>query len=134
MLCWNVRGLNGLSKQREVVYLCNKLEASLIGLGETKIKLKSLDRVIESMFAGWKYVSNHNSHYNGRILVIWREDINVVVKSEPDQAITCLVKNKLLMKEYYCTYVYAQNGREDRKELWKYLTQWSLGMKQPWTY
>ncbi|KAH0780463.1 hypothetical protein KY290_000061 [Solanum tuberosum] len=26
LLCWNVRGLNGLNKQREVMYLCKQID------------------------------------------------------------------------------------------------------------
>lgn len=35
------------------------------------------------------------------------------------------------MKKFYCTYVYTQNRREERKELWRYLNQWGVRMQKP---
>lgn len=39
LLCWNVRGLNGLNKKKEIKLFCNKVDISLMGFIETKIKV-----------------------------------------------------------------------------------------------
>ncbi|XP_060196348.1 uncharacterized protein LOC132625797 [Lycium barbarum] len=113
MISWNVRDLNGLNKQKEVKILCNKQEAGLVGLLETRIKVNNVNNIVDSMFAGWKYYSNHTSHYNGRILVTWRLD---------------WVKYTPMQLEYLVTFVYAFNVKEDRKYLWDHLSQISGGM------
>jgi len=38
LLSWNVRGLNGPNKQKEVKLLCNQEQVGLVGLLETKLK------------------------------------------------------------------------------------------------
>ncbi|XP_075080969.1 uncharacterized protein LOC142166232 [Nicotiana tabacum] len=47
-------------------------------------------------------------------------------------AITCKVKHILLKLEFVASFVYAYNQKEERKALWEYLNQVSMGMNQPW--
>lgn len=64
---------------------------------------------------------------------MWREDkCKVTICSEIDQDMTCLVKDIALQKEFYSTIVYAQNGKEERRALWTYLSQLEEGMTIPW--
>lgn len=133
ILSWNVRGLNGLNKQREVKLLCNELEVGLIGLLETKIKSNRIDAIADNMFGGWKIHTNHLSHYNGRVCMIWREDMYEVTKSsENSQAITCLVKYETMHIRFLITFVYTHNLKEERKELWEYLNQLRKESITPW--
>ncbi|KAH0696002.1 hypothetical protein KY289_013484 [Solanum tuberosum] len=74
MLSWNVRGLNGPNKQKEVKLLCSEEHVGLVGLLETKIKSNKIDQVADKLFGGWSYITNLVEHYNGRIWIIWRPD------------------------------------------------------------
>jgi len=62
ILSWKVRGLNVPNKQIEVKILCNEDKVSLIGLLETTIKSWKIEKLAESMFTGWKYVTNFKRH------------------------------------------------------------------------
>lgn len=70
ILSWNMRGLNGLSKQKEIKLICNELEVDLIGLVETKIRYNRVSMIAEKLFEGWQYCTNRMAHYNVRIWVI----------------------------------------------------------------
>lgn len=79
LLCWNIRGLNGPNKQKEVKLLCSKENIGLVGLLETKIKRNKIENVARSMFGGWEYITNLESHHNGRIWLSWRPDYYKVI-------------------------------------------------------
>ena len=92
MLYWKVRGLNAPNKHKEVLLLCNKEKAGLVGLVETKVKSENMDKVVNKMFGGWQYLTNLESHYNGRILLVWRPDYyKVELVGSSTQMLTCKV-------------------------------------------
>lgn len=92
LLICKVRGLNVPNKQKEVKLFCNKHEAGLIGLLETKIKSNKIEKISKSMFNGWKFITNLEMHYNGRIWLTWRSDyFQVILRTMNAQAITCEV-------------------------------------------
>ena len=49
LACWNVRGLNKRSHQKEVIKLLNKNGVSLVGLVETKVKAGNFNKVISRL-------------------------------------------------------------------------------------
>ncbi|WMV41864.1 hypothetical protein MTR67_035249 [Solanum verrucosum] len=132
MLCWNVRGLNALNKQKEVLLLCNKEKVGLIGLVETKVKSQNMEKVVKKMFAGWQFLTNLESHYNGRILLVWsvwRPDYYKVEFVERSaQILTCKVCHTPLQLTFGVSIVYAYNTREERR-VWEVTL--SLGRKLP---
>ncbi|XP_075104495.1 uncharacterized protein LOC142178570 [Nicotiana tabacum] len=133
MLSWNVRGLNTPNKQKEVKLLCTNENICLVNLLETKVKTGNMEKVINNMFGGWKYITNLDHHYNGRVVVAWRPDYyQVKYISGTAQSITGLVTDVVLQKEFYITVVYAFNTREERRSLWQHLESMSGGIKQPW--
>nr|XP_009789138.1 PREDICTED: uncharacterized protein LOC104236821 [Nicotiana sylvestris] len=92
-----------------------------------------MEKVINNMFGGWKYITNLDHHYNGRVVVAWRPDYyQVKYISGTAQSITGLVTDVVLQKEFYITVVYAFNTREERRSLWQHLESMSGGIKQPW--
>lgn len=52
ILSWNVRGLHGPNKQKEVKLLSNEERVRLIGLLETTIKRNNIGSIAEKMFGG----------------------------------------------------------------------------------
>ncbi|KAK4723752.1 hypothetical protein R3W88_026531 [Solanum pinnatisectum] len=114
LLRWNVRGLNGPNKQNEVKLLCNKQQLGLISLLKTKIKKNSRDKIVESIFGGWNHIHNLDTHYNGRIMVVWRPDY---------------IPHKL---SFIVSFVYAFNTREERNELWSMLQAIHRSHRKPW--
>lgn len=133
ILCWNIRGLNSPSKQREVNILCNRERVGLIGLVETKIKVGNIQETARTMFGGWEYITNLQYHYNGRIWLSGRPDIyHVVELSGNAQAITCQVTQNSKLVPFLLTMVYGMNSRVERKELWKFLEMLTMGCNDPW--
>ncbi|KAJ8531983.1 hypothetical protein K7X08_011906 [Anisodus acutangulus] len=120
--------------RKSVKLLCNELDAGLIGLLETKVKMNKIKEVASSMFGGWEYRTNHNSHYNGRIWIVWRSDwYGVDVKSESAQVIiTCHVRFIPSQVQFYVTFLYTFNTKEERSELWDYLRQIHLNCAESW--
>lgn len=70
---WNVRGMNAVEKQREVVHFVNRNKLGLVGLIETKLKRQKLLSCHNKFFQSWKYVDNCDQHPRGRIWILWRE-------------------------------------------------------------
>lgn len=92
MICWNVRGFSAQNKQNEVVFLCNKENVGLVGLVEMKVNSKNIEKVVNKMFGGWQFLTNLESHYNGRILLVWRPDYyKVELMRSLTQMLTCKV-------------------------------------------
>ena len=74
LLCWNVRGLNGLHKQKEVKKFIQSNKIGLVCLVETKIKKDQFGSIYNNMFSGWCVSSNFSASIGGRILVCWLDD------------------------------------------------------------
>jgi len=45
LTCWNIRGLNGLSKQKDILSFCRRNEVGVTGLVEIKVRRCNYDRV-----------------------------------------------------------------------------------------
>ena len=45
ILCWNVRGLNNINKQKDVQQSIQKLNFGVVSLIETKIKNHNMDKL-----------------------------------------------------------------------------------------
>ncbi|KAH0695976.1 hypothetical protein KY289_013458 [Solanum tuberosum] len=133
MLSWNVRGLNGPNKHKEVKLLCSEEHVGLVGLLETKIKSKKIDQVADKLFGGWSYTTNLVEHYNGRIWIIWRPDYHKVNTIDmTTQHITCEVFYIPLQLSFALTFVYAFNTREERRGLWSNLVTYHRGCQKAW--
>ena len=69
MANWNIRGVNGPSKQRELRSLILSNEVCLFGLNETKVREDNSESVASDLLRGWHFRFNYQSHPNGRIWV-----------------------------------------------------------------
>ncbi|XP_010495447.1 PREDICTED: uncharacterized protein LOC104772543 [Camelina sativa] len=77
---------------------------------------------MERACPGWKFISNHMSDADGRIIVIWKDPATVRVMHQSRQTLTCevTVGNKF---QFVFTSVYASNVRKERTDLWVELMQ-----------
>ncbi|XP_062075302.1 uncharacterized protein LOC133779348 [Humulus lupulus] len=90
------------------------------GFLETKMKNKKIEEMMMNLFAGWKLFSNEV--VEGRILLVWREDIiQVNVIQIIDQLVHCEVRIKGSMHQTWLSFVYGRNTLEERKLLWPHL-------------
>lgn len=80
---WNIRGLNDLSKQREIRSLVSRLNIHLFCIIETRVKFAKSALTQKAMLSGWEFVSNYNLHYLGRIWICWNKNVlDVAVLSQ----------------------------------------------------
>ncbi|GFS37427.1 phytochrome and flowering time regulatory protein [Actinidia rufa] len=99
-----------------------KIRPVIMGLIETKLSTQSLERLSKNKLCGWKMVDNFNRHPNGRILVIWKEELVALVILETfDQAIHCQATYKSSGLTFLITFVYAFNTAVGRRSLWENL-------------
>ena len=68
--CWNVRGLNALSKQLEVKSLIHEFGISFCAILETHIKDSSLYEIYSFSFGRWGWISNAMHCSRGTCIII----------------------------------------------------------------
>ncbi|RAL43238.1 hypothetical protein DM860_015128 [Cuscuta australis] len=110
ILCWNVRGLNGLNKQWEVRNMADKYKLNIMGILETKVRKSKEEDVRNKVLKSWGFYSNVEHHPLGRIWVLWNKKKLVVhIMDSFDQAIHMKVR-RIEDSDYdYITFVYAFN-------------------------
>lgn len=118
---WNIRGLNELSKQKEVRNLFLSNGCSVCRVIETKVLAKNLAKVGSSVFGSWSWVSNNAACLGRtRIIVGWNQnEVNVNVVHQTNQVIHYLIDHHSCKKKLYCSFVYASNNDSERKCLWR---------------
>ena len=105
---WNVRGLNDPVKHSPFCQWLSSHQPSFGTLLETHIKPHNLNHLMGKLCRGWNYTSNHLADDDGRIIVIWKDNISVRVLQQSRQALTCEVKLPGTSAFVY-TAIYASN-------------------------
>lgn len=134
---WNVRGLNDPTKHIPFVSWLNCIKPLFGALIETHIKQPFLASILSTLCPSWKFTSNHSADPDGRIIIIWRDSINVQVLSQSRQCLTCRISFPNHQPVIYSA-VYASNLSSERVDLWAELihlqssldldsTNWILG-------
>lgn len=131
---WNVRGLYGLAKQREVREMIKRYNLSLFGFLETKVRNVNKEVVKRCINSNWSFLHNYNWSILGRIWVCWDSDLlDVSCFAMSDQAIHCHVQIKDGNVDFFVSFVYGDNSALYRRSLWGDLEhQASLLKGSPW--
>ncbi|XP_074315441.1 uncharacterized protein LOC141651640 [Silene latifolia] len=130
---WNIRGINNPSKQKHVKWFLHTNHVGLFGLLETKVKPWSLNSVRTNVCNGWSVSKNTSWHNGGRIWVLWNPSIfQVQFLHYSAQLIDMEVLDFTSNFRFYCTFVYAFNGINERTPLWEDLQQFSQQIVAPW--
>lgn len=133
IIAWNVRGLNTLNKQFEVLKFLTNHKPTIVGLLENKLVDSKIIALCRSLPDNWKHVDNNDCGSKGRILIIWDTNIwNIIVTHKSRQHISLTATNT---GGFICklTYVYASNFIRDREKLWKDIHDESLNVNLPWS-
>ncbi|GFY96655.1 hypothetical protein Acr_11g0009610 [Actinidia rufa] len=78
-------------KQNGILKHIRRNRVAIMGLLEAKLSHQSLEEMAKKKLRGWKVANNFSQHPNGRILIIWKEDVvHLEIVEETDQAIHCL--------------------------------------------
>lgn len=115
---WNVRGFNKQSKHRVVKNWVQEKGLQFGGLLETRVKESKSAQIISSVFPGWSAVNNYEYNRKGRIWVTWSSQVRMTPVFKSEQMITMSVLLEGEEDEFFCSFVYAENTGERRKELW----------------
>ena len=116
---WNVRGLNKSIKHSIIRRWINNSSMQFGCLLETRVKESRASTIIFSIFSGWSSLTNYESHRLGRIWVVWSANARLTPVFKSSQMITCSVLLEGREEEFFCSFVYASNFVEERKELWE---------------
>ena len=133
--CWNIRGLNLTSKQKEIKNLISENKLSVMAVLETQINPRKLNKICDSVFGNWSWITNKRDEKKTiRILVGWNsDDIHVVPIDMNDQVIHCKLITVEENKVFFCSFVYAENKHTDRRVLWNSLQlHKNLIVGNPW--
>lgn len=120
-----IRGINDPAKHRPFLSWLNTNKPLFGAILESHIKQLLLSSTLSSLCPNWKFTSNHLSDPDGRIILIWRDSLNVQVLSQSRQCITCKLSFPNKDPVYYSA-VYASNLGADRVDLWNELIQLQL--------
>lgn len=114
---WNVRGINEPNKHRPFIAWLNSQKPLFGAILESHIKEPSLIPIFSKLCPGWKFSSNHSSDHDGRIILVWRDTLNVQIISQSSQCITCRIIFPHQAPIIYSA-IYAFNVSSDREALW----------------
>ena len=130
---WNVRGLNWPNKQEDLKIFLQEKRIGLIGMLETKVKERNVNKVATRLLQGWHWQHNFQLNAKGRIWVAWRPGFYQVNVLETDeQFLHCKVTHTITMITSYITFVYGANCEGQRRDLWEALKRIGQGMDEAW--
>lgn len=116
---WNVRGINSSGRQRVVRDWLQNLGSSVGALLETHVQEENLVSILGAVAPGWRYDSNYSEAAGGRIWLLWRSNLSVVVYLKTDQLILCGVLDPAPGNSCTLGFIYARNNESERSLLWR---------------
>ena len=128
---WNVRGANRPFKQQEIRTMLHSNNVSLLGINESRVHPAKSSKIINSLFKGWKYLDNYESHPNGRIWVLWDPSIlevtKLVVSTQMIHVAVHIIQKQLF---FQASFVYGLNSYMERTDLWSSIHNLFSSMNQ----
>ena len=116
---WNVRGLNKSIKHSVIKKWLEEKQFDFGCLIETRVKEERVPEMVGTMFKNWSILTNYEHHRLGRIWIVWRNNVRLTPFYKSSQLIRCSIKLEAMKEEFFCSFVYASNLDEGRKELWR---------------
>ncbi|KAL1198858.1 hypothetical protein V5N11_008478 [Cardamine amara subsp. amara] len=85
---------------------------------ETRVKEIKAGKIASNVFQDWYFMSNYEYNRLGRIWVVWKSTVRVTPFFKSGQMITISILLDGCEEEFFCSFIYASNSVEERKELW----------------
>lgn len=128
--CWNIRGYNDPLKHGFVRnHVCSH-KVDIMCLLETRVRLRKEESLLRK-WRKWKHDTNTMISRNGRIWLLWREEVQLTVLHKTSQFIHCTIKTDSHGPLYF-SFIYAANHREERLALWNELKAMRNLIDKPW--
>ncbi|XP_060170305.1 uncharacterized protein LOC132601217 [Lycium barbarum] len=132
-LVWNIRGTNKRYKQRELCTYIRDNHFKLVGLVETRVKQDKAAAIANKIAPGWKMVHNYSHAINGRIWVLWDDNIyDVTVLSLDAHYVHCHITSRSLNIDCVMSVINGYNTVEQIKALWQALETLAPQCNRPW--
>ncbi|XP_058761495.1 uncharacterized protein LOC131634890 [Vicia villosa] len=130
------RGKRILTGSSSDIACANGFEAlgpDIVILIETRVKRDKAKNIRDKLHVHECYVDNYHYHDNGRIWISWNDSaIDVKVVNSSDQYIHCGIFDTNGTFLYWLTAIYGKNQLEQRKLLWKTITNIQPSIHEPW--
>ena len=98
-----------------------------------KVKKTNFGNFYLSLCPDWNFVTNHNHHYNGRIIIAWRPHVfSVNLLHLTDQFIHTEILVNATKLKFLCTFVYGHNDVKKKESLWNFLCDTATNLSLPW--
>ena len=133
--CWNIRGLNGFQKQKNVSEWIRKNNLSMYSLVETKMHETNMKKWQHDMAMNkWQFFSNGSTTDTARIIVGWDKGVfDVVTMNISPQWVTCRVHSVVHGFDFTASFFYGHNTPVARQEMWEYIKGNGASYKDnPW--
>ncbi|KAG7543595.1 Reverse transcriptase zinc-binding domain [Arabidopsis thaliana x Arabidopsis arenosa] len=85
---------------------------------DAEVTERKADRIVQSVFHDWSFMSNYEEHRLGRLWLVWRHNVRVTPLFKTAQLITVSIYIEGRREEFFVTFVYASNHVAERKLLW----------------
>lgn len=128
---WNIRGLNKIIKQKEVLEVINSNNLGLCAILESHVSEMKLKKVCGRIFRSWDWVSNNSSCKLGtRTIVGWNANkLDLMVLSHSNQVMHCFVRFLDSNFEMYFSFINVASRYIERRLLWKNLEKHKVVVK-----
>ena len=132
--CWNIRGLNSPSKQREISKFVLTHHLDILGITESKVRIPNQSIIQKTLLPSWNFVTNSHPNSVDRIWVGWNPDrVNLFVTLITHQLIHVTVTSIDLSVHFEASFIYGYNTIQGRRALWKDLRIISSSISDaPW--
>ncbi|KAK4348291.1 hypothetical protein RND71_034630 [Anisodus tanguticus] len=130
---WNIRGLHGSSKQKEISSLVHGENIDLFCVLESKLSPQSLNNFWASKFRNWVVLDNFCTHSAGRIFVIFNPaKIKLHLLDVSPQTIHCNAACSTTSKSFRITFAYGYHSIVARRALWDSFQNYGADPQVPW--
>ncbi|XP_074305683.1 uncharacterized protein LOC141640904 [Silene latifolia] len=107
----------------EVLNFLKTNKIDVLGLLETRVKINKSTRLLRTKFGRFHHFCNYNSHYNGRIWLLWDSSTTLVTIIQAHaQFIHCHIHHLITSRKFHLFVVYGSNSASVRSDLWSRLS------------
>lgn len=104
----------------------------VMGVLETKVRRDNQAKIMGSLCPGWGVTDNYSHFSGGRIWVIWDPNMcNITMYKCTYQLVHCKLETKG-GKVMRISFIYADNSKGRRKDLWEDLKKIGRLSRDPW--